>query len=190
MAVINLSEKKLARNSYVLAQTITTGAGTTALTDMAALADGVDLIRNMGGSTSEGSTYSGDDYSTGDTLTVKFDRDDNIAFMVSWVSSQTTQFPKLRVQPGDAWKRDQGSFDLHLSDETTSSTGTTGMIGKRYFVGPFDGARFAQNATSTDPGVDIGQNYVEFSLVNTTSTVKDGIVHIVAFRWPDVSYAT
>ena len=157
------------------------------------LSSGLAEAGNMSGMTtgmSSGSTVT----STND-VTVALDRDD-LAFIASWyssaLSSGTTECPNLRVKAGDRWRNDIGAFDLQIAPD---SSGTAGAQVRKWLIGPFESARFAEQATSTSIAeTKIGAHYITFSLTTAYSThstvVRHGKINIVPFRMPRVDYDT
>jgi hypothetical protein len=175
MAVMD--QKKLVRNDGLVISRQTSVAGSSGLVD--AIFQAPALVRAMGGSTIEESSEG----------TAKFDVCDRVGFLVGWLCTQlSTQTAYVRIHGGDAWQGDLGNVDISL---TPTATGTTAATVTKIVAGPFESARFALKATSTDVGVGVGENYIKFSLVTDGATAGQAkYVNIAPFRWPDVQYAT
>ena len=160
---------RMVRNSGTL---ITTFTPTTALTR--------PQFRAFAGA---GSTLIASQPATGaGALTVQYDADDKIGFIVTWLCTRAT-IATLRVAQGAlrrAWQRDIGNYNLSIT--------AGGATGRKYVLGPFETARFALRSASAVQA-PVGRNYVRFT-VATTSTLQEGRFNIQAFRMPDVRYAT
>ena len=151
--------------------------------DSSAITDNCALWRNTGGTTL---LSTGDDSTGTGLVTVQYDKDDQIAFLVSFAASNATTVPPvLTVTQGSerrGWQRDIGSFTLTLN--------TTGARrGSRFIVGPFETARFAIKSTSTVHAPE-GRNYVKFTASTGSGGAQSNKVNILAFRMPDVQYDT
>ena len=161
-----LDPKKMARNGSVLSYGF---APTTAAQERPA------LRAMISGGTTLLSTG-------GDPLTVPYDVDDKIGFLVTWLATAATT-GALTVAHGSerrGWQKDIGSYTLTMT--------AAGATGRTYFVGPFETARFAIKSTSTEHA-PVGRNYVRFT-GSTAALVQSRRFNIVAFRMPDVQYDT
>ena len=174
----------MARNSAVKILDVTSSASTVSAVATVLAANGVQW-RAAGA----GSTYS--TLTTANDVNVKLDADDRIGFLVSWCCTQdaapVTQ--TLSVSAGSArgaWRNDVGAYTLNLC---TAAHSTATKL-RKWILGPFEGARFAQTATSTAAGVKTGHRYVTFTMAVNTSAAQSAKAGILPFRWPDVSYTT
>ena len=115
-------------------------------------------------------------------VTVQYDVDDKIGFLVTWLATAATTGALTVVQGTRrrGWQRDIGSYTLSMT--------ATGATGRTYFVGPFETARFAIVSTSTVQA-PVGRNYVRFT-GSTAALEQSRRFNIVAFRMPDVQYDT
>jgi len=95
----------------------------------------------------------------------------------------------ITVEGGDGWRGGVGDVTISL---TPTATGSTAASQVKIIAGPYESARFALVATNTsDSGVEIGQNYIKFSITSDASSDAEAqYVQIKPFRWPDVQYAT
>jgi hypothetical protein len=175
MAVV--TEEKLVRNSYLTLYMHTSGdAGSTGIADTSTQAE---VLRYVGGSTVASSSEA----------TVKLDVCDRIGFLVGWCcTALSTGTRYIKVEAGDNWHSVYGDLNISL---TPSATGSTAAAVTKMILGPFESARFGMQATSTDPGVGIGENYVKFSVISDASSNSQAqYVNILPFRWPDTQYDT
>jgi hypothetical protein len=171
-----LSESKMVRDSYVALFRHTSDDN--ALVGTAATA--AAAFRNVGGSTIASSSEG----------TAPLDNSDNIGFLVGWAcTALSTGTRYVTVESGDGWRGDVGDVTITL---TPTATGSTAASYVHILAGPYESARFALVATNTsDSGVEIGQNYIKFSITSDASSDAEAqYVQIKPFRWPDVQYAT
>ena len=170
-----MTESRMTRNSYTVLFRHTS-ADTTGIADTSTQAP---VLRNVGGST----------VATSSEGTCKFDVSDRIGFLVGWAcTAVSTGYRLVRVNKGDMWRGEVGNLDIEL---TPTSSGSTGASQVKILAGPYECARFALKATSTDPGVSVGQNYIKFSVLSDASSdAQAQYVQIKPFRWADVQYAT
>ena len=161
------------------------GGASTAFVNAMSSDLGQAAYRSVGGTTMTSTADS-------TTVTCRLDVDDRIGFLVGWCATASTGVYTdhyVTVSQGTqngAWRRDYGSQTIYMH---ASDYSDTGCVTTKMMIGPFESAMYAMKATSTDPGVGIGENYITITL-STFSTLQTGKANILAFRWPDVSYST
>ena len=171
-----MTESKMVRDSYVVLFRHTS-ENTTGIADTSTQAV---VLRNIGGSTIASSSEG----------TAPLDNSDHIGFLVGWAcTALSTGTRYVTVNKGDAWRGDVGDLSIML---TPTATGTTAASQVKIIAGPYESARFALVAANTsETGVEIGQNYIKFSITSDASSAAEAqYVQIKPFRWPDVQYAT
>ena len=176
-----LSESKMARDSYVVLFRYTS-ANSTGIADVSSGANPATrrVLREVGGSTIASSSEA----------YAPLDNSDNIGFMVGWhCTALSTGTRYVTVNKGDKWRGDVGDLTIEL---TPTSSGSTAASSVGIMAGPYESARFALTADNTSlTGVEIGQNYIKFSITSDASSDSEArYVQVKPFRWPDVQYAT
>jgi len=184
MANTVLTLHRTSRNTAHLLYTGTTAAGSTALTDIAALEQsdtgGVQkLVCGFGGSRSTESTNH-------ETFTIPVELDDKVAFLMSCYSSATTSGGNIVIKGGStsargAW-RSTGDITIALGD-------FAGAEVRRYLAGPYESAKIAIAAEATAVGVKKGEYYMQITH-ETTVALNCGRLEVLAFSMPSVKYAT
>ena len=113
--------------------------------------------------------------------------DDKIGFLVTFRATQVAA-SVLTVSAGTArraYKRGQGNATVTLRSTRAGGSGSM------YFLGPYEGARFATVTDSTDIGA--GRNTVEITITTSSggsAATQRGRANIVAFKMPTVTYST
>lgn len=121
--------------------------------------------------------------------------DDKIAFVVSWCATAeaaTTGSLTLQAKSGEGFQADLGNYNLYVEGGATGSGSTAGRL-KRWIIGPFESARFAETATSTGGGATTGEQAITLRITTdylARSTRARGAVNILPFKLPVVDYAT
>lgn len=132
---------------------------------------------------------------TADTVQFPFSVDEKIGFIVSWAATAeaaTTGSLNLKVKAGDGYRAVLGNYNLIVDTGATGSGSTAGRL-KRWILGPFESARFAEEATSTAGGCSTGDQAITFELTTdyiAGSTRARGTVNILPFTMPVVEFAT
>ena len=191
---------RLTRNSGTRIAYATTVAPVT----IAATSGFATTFRGLGGTTLCSTDWS-TGASTGNALvTVEYPVDDKIAFLVSWACTEALNAAQaatcvLNVSAGTlrrGYRRDLGDFNIRLAQNVAGlSTATTGAMGNRFIVGPFETAQFARESEST-VHAPVGRNYVRFRYAGIAATSSGpnqpqaGKCNIVAFEMPVVRYDT
>ena len=171
-----MTESKMARDSYVVLFRHTS-ENTTGIADTSTQAV---VLRNIGGSTIASSSEG----------TAPLDNSDNIGFLVGWAcTGLSTGTRYVTVESGDGWRGDVGDLTIELTPTSSGSTGATQCL---IMAGPYESARFALTAANTSlTGVEIGQNYIQFTITSDASSNAEAqYVQVKPLRWPDVQYAT
>jgi hypothetical protein len=120
------------------------------------------------------------------SLTVEVDADDRVGFIVTWLSSDPAGNANAVLtvsegtQPG-AWRKGAGNYTLNLT--------AAGATCQKYFIGPFESARFGIKADTT-AHARLGKRYISFTLAATSSGGMQRYANIVGFKMPTVSYST
>jgi len=176
MAVLTVSD--LTRNSSITLLALTSVNGSSGVGDIAGVTGGV-YARHVGGTT----------YQTSSEGTAAFGNCDKIGFLIGWYTSEGrvagSDAQAVRFHKGTYWRNTGTTY----TDVTVAAT--SGAMAKKLMAGPFESSIYGIQATSTTPGVAIGQNYIKFSITGTNTSATNSIyVNIKAFKWPEVTYAT
>jgi len=105
--------------------------------------------------------------------------DGAVGFLISWAGCSTNHDATVTVSAGDAgrsWQRGRGAYTMTL-------VSTDDFRGYRYFLGPFESARFGTKSTSEDKAIRI-------QISASSSSHTSSYLNVMAFQMPTVEYDT